>query len=65
MAATTAARATAPLTDGPRLAAREFLWLNLVWFANSLHWGALLAQVLAQLLTFGKIFLVLGGFLPF
>ena len=28
------------------LVARELLWLNLFWFAHSLHWGALLAVVL-------------------
>ncbi len=29
-----------------RLATRQLLWLNLFWFANALHWGALLAVVL-------------------
>ena len=29
-----------------RLAARQLLWINLYWFANALHWGALLAVVI-------------------
>ena len=46
MVAPTAAPAAATVSAGARLPARELLWLNLYWFVNSLHWGALLAVVL-------------------
>lgn len=45
MIASRAAEAPAPVA-GARLPLRQLVWLNAYWFANNLHWGALLAIVI-------------------